>query len=137
LAIPGIVERLNPNPIPGEEELLFLPIPDSKGKHASEMLHTRLAIFLVGMKDHLSIAASCEAMSSFKQDFMECLVIVDFPIKDNGLCLVFVKDRLFAPCKINNAQSPMPQTNRPFEIEGPFVRPTMKEDRSHALDLLP
>ena len=55
-AVPEIVERLDAQPIAYAEQTPLLPVPNGVGKHAAELLRTRLPILLEGMQDGLGIA---------------------------------------------------------------------------------
>ena len=57
------MEGLFAKAVAGDEQSLRRRIPDREGKHAVEVLDTRLAPLLVGREDYLSIAGRLEVVT--------------------------------------------------------------------------
>src|SRR5215831_2749609 len=134
--IPIVIERLNAYPIACQEELLFDPIPNGKSEHPSQMLHTRLAVFLVGTQDDFCITLCCEVVSPLQQGITHSLEVIDLPVKNNRPRLLLIQDRLSTSLYINNTQAPVPETECTIHIETIVVWPTLAQRRAHTLELL-
>jgi hypothetical protein len=69
------------------------------------------------MEDYFRIAPGFEAVSPFQQDLPQGFEIIDLSVKHDGLRVVLIEDRLLAAFEVDNAQPPMSQADRSFEME--------------------
>jgi hypothetical protein len=63
----GVMQRLDGEPIPGQEQRLAVAIPQRKGEHAAEALDALLAPCFPRMDDDLGIAFGPEHMTERRQ----------------------------------------------------------------------
>ena len=59
-----VVQRLDADPITGQEQLLPPSVPDRQGKHAVEALDASRPVLLVQMDDRLGIRARVKNVSA-------------------------------------------------------------------------
>src|SRR5689334_2420748 len=57
-----VVERLDTDPVPGQEESAARLVPDREGEHSAKPLDTTLAPLLVGVDDCLGVGMRLEAV---------------------------------------------------------------------------
>src|SRR5690606_13414484 len=65
-----IIKRFDAKPITGTEEFFLFFIPQSKGKHATQMLNTVRSPFSIGVEDHFCIGTAGKAfLTQFSAEF--------------------------------------------------------------------
>src|SRR5258706_10678417 len=69
LAVVGIVERLDSEPVSGHEQAPSGPVPDGEGKHATEALNAVLSVLLIQMHNGFSITSGAIAVPARLQVF--------------------------------------------------------------------
>jgi len=59
----GVVEGLDPEPVPRQHQPPFAPIPDCHGEHAAQVLDEVSTVLLVEVDQDLGVAVAGEVMS--------------------------------------------------------------------------
>ena len=78
-----VVQRLDPQPIPGEEQLLRTAVPDREREHSAELFDGPRPLLLVEPKDALGIAAGAVTMAPPLQRRSQILMVVDLAVIDD------------------------------------------------------
>src|SRR6266498_183511 len=128
-----IEERFLSNSITRQHEFLLMLIPESKSKHAMELLYTVLANFFVQMNNHLRVGIGVEQMSFRLQLHTQSLIIVDLPIVDNPDSTIFIADRLVSRFKIDNTKSATTKTDVSIHVTTRIIRSTMHDGIEHCV----
>ncbi len=105
LGEPGVIEGLDPQAVPGQEQALFAAVPDGEGEHAVHGLQAVGAVFLVGVDDHLGVARGGEAVAGLDEIGPDFRVIVQLAVVDDPDSLVFVGQGLMPGLKIDDGQA--------------------------------
>jgi hypothetical protein len=134
--VPGqrVIERLDPQPIAGQEEPAPLAVPQGEGEHPAQGLDATILVFLVEMKDRLVVAVRPVAMAPLFQIRPELGVVVDLAVADNPDALVLVRHRLAAALGIHDRQSPMTQADRTLDEQSLPVRAAVTQRVPHPLE---
>src|SRR3990172_4145552 len=116
----GVVERLDPETIAGEEQLSRRGVPDRERKHPVEVADTVGTELLVGVDHDLGVGAGLEPMSQLRKEVTKALVVVDLAVEDDPDRAVFVSDGLMAALDVYDGEPPRGETDSRVE-ERPFI----------------
>src|SRR4030081_1523917 len=86
-------------------------VPDGKCKDTVEAFDTCSAPLFVSVEDDLCIASRLEGVPGFEQLFSQLDVVINLSIEDDLEGPIFVRDGLTAPCNVDDAESPVSQTD--------------------------
>lgn len=88
------------------------------------------------MDDHFRVASGVKAMPRLHQNFAQFQIIEDFAVERYPNASIFVRQRLRAPFKIDDAQAGMPQSDLAagIEVDAAAVGTAMAQRRQHAAD---
>ncbi len=121
-----IVKGFNPQPIPGDDQVSFFPIPKPDGKHSLKVGQKILLPFFVGMDNDLGIGMAPEKMSSFDQLFSQFQKIIDLSVKNQLDGSVFVTHGLVSLLgQIDDGQTTESKGNALFTKNTFLIRATM------------
>jgi hypothetical protein len=127
----GVEERLDAEPVAGEQEALAGAVPDGEGEHPLQPLDAALAFLFVEMEDRLRVAAAPVVVAEGLQSRAQRGVVVDLPVEDDPHRAVFVRHRLMAAGHVHDGQPPMGQARRAVEPAAFAVGTTMAQDVAH------
>ena len=125
------VERLDAEPVAGEEQRLLGRVPDGEREHAAQPLHALRPVLFVEMQDDLGVALSGEHVSLRDQPTPELAVVVDLAVEDDDLRVVFVEDRLSSARQIDDAEPSHPEADVAVHVGALVVRPPMTNRLAH------
>ena len=94
LAVPVDVQRLDPEPVPRQQEPPPRPVPQGDREHPPQPPHQVVAVLLVEVDDDLRVAVRPEPVPPRLQPCPQLPVIVDLPVEDDLDRPVLVADRL-------------------------------------------
>jgi hypothetical protein len=129
----GVMQRLDGEPIPGEEQRVAVPIPQRKGEHSAEALDAVLAPRLPRMDDDLGIALGAEHMAERHQLRNQLLVVVDLAVVDHDHRAVLVEQRLLAGRHVDDREAPVAQAQAWLDVDAAFVGSAMVLRLVHAM----
>ena len=135
-----INQRLLPQPIAGQHQLLPPGVPDGQGKHAVKVCNEFWPVVFVEMDQHFGVALSAEAMPGPFQSAAEVAEVIDFAVENDPHGAVFVRQWLFAAGEVDDRQPPMAQGHAGLHLTGAVevhafaVRPTMTQHVDHPLE---
>src|SRR2546422_11655848 len=78
-----VVERLDPEPVPRQEEAALQPVPQGKREHALEPLDTGCPLLLVQVEDRLGIAPGPVGVAAPLEPATELGMVVNFAVGDD------------------------------------------------------
>ncbi|HYA12764.1 MAG TPA: hypothetical protein VEF33_00330, partial [Syntrophales bacterium] len=119
-----IIKWLDPKPVPDAEQSLPGFIPQGKGKHTPQMVHTVGTPLAVGLQDHLGVGSSDELLlPQFGPQLEE---IINLTVKGDPVAPL-IPHRLIPGDQIDDAQAPMGESpESPGMFPDPFaVRPAV------------
>src|SRR5687768_18519658 len=94
LVVQRVIQRLDADAVPGDEEDVRSGIPDGEGEHATQTRDAVLAELLVGVNYDLGVAGGSEAMSAGQQLLPKLREIVDLAVEDDPDRAVLIGHRL-------------------------------------------
>jgi hypothetical protein len=97
-----IIERFNPEAIPGQHEESAMGVPEGKTKHSPQATNTFRTQVLIKMNDDLYIGVCTKAMAGSREFLAKFEKIVNFPIADYGHNPVLIGDRLIPCVQVNH-----------------------------------
>src|SRR5690242_2200872 len=126
-----VVQRLDAEPVTRTEQRSSLRVPDRERKHPAEIFYAIRAVFFICVNDCLGVAACCVAMSRLlefrtKRRMIENLTVVGDPDRAR-----FVRHRLVAAGKIDNAEPPMSEIGDSVLVNALPVRAAMADGVHH------
>ncbi len=78
----GPEQRLDAEPVAGDDQFALLRVPQRQGEHAPETVDEGLAVLGVGVEDHLAVAAGAEAVAQLGELLLQLAVVVDLTVED-------------------------------------------------------
>src|SRR5205085_1724228 len=105
-ALFAVVERLDADAVPSEEQLLFPPVPDRKSEHPAQVIDAALTEILVEVDDRLGVAVGSEHMAAPFERAAQLAVVVDLAVEHDPDRAVFVRDGLLSVAEVDDAQPP-------------------------------
>ena len=132
-----VIERLYPEPVPGEVHHMGAGIDDREGEHPHEVGHARAAPLLVGAQHGLGVGVvRDESMPRPFQLGTKLGVVVELPVEHDEGPGAFGTDRLLAPDEVDDGQSPHPDGEF-LSIRGSGgIGPTVLDRGQHRLEQL-
>jgi len=129
-----VVERFFADPVPGEEQLCFCPVPEGKGKHAVQPGQAGSPVPCIEGKDDLRIAPAPEAVPLPFEFVAQILKVVDLPVEDDDVAAIHRGHRLIAERgEIDDAETPVCQSDQVVQVLSGCIRPAVGNDLTHAL----
>ncbi len=126
------VQRLDAQPIAGEEQPAAAGVPDREREHASKAMHAVVAPFLVGVHDRFGITQRPVPMTRRFERRTHVAVVVDLAVVDDPDRCILVAERLLSRRQIDDAQPPMAEGRACIDVAAPRVRAAMGQHRLHA-----
>jgi hypothetical protein len=117
-----VVKRLDAKSIAAQEQALTLPVVNSKGKHAVEVLYAGLPPLLPRGDDHLGVAMGAEYVSARRQLLTDTGEVVDLAVVGYGDIFARIPHRLRTAFEIDNRQAAMAEAHTRFEVQPLTVR---------------
>jgi len=107
----GVIERFDPERVPGEGEAFFPGIPDGKGKHAVEAGKAVDSVLRPRLEENFRVRLGAKGGSTCLQIPAKFQIVVDLPVKNNVPASIGRGHGLGATGKIQDAESPMSQVD--------------------------
>src|SRR4026209_1640904 len=90
----GVIQRLDPEAVAPQEQLLASHIPNREREHAAEVIDEMLAVILVEMDQAFGIRAGAEHVAAAFECVTQLSVVVDLAVEDDPDAAIFIRDRL-------------------------------------------
>src|SRR5207249_4833365 len=116
-----------------QQQLPSPSIPESKGKHAAQVLHAVPSIFLIQMDDHLRIGGGIEGMPEVFQLGLKFSEVINFSVEYHPNRAILVVHRLVPGLQVDDAQAAHPKPHALTHIEALIVRAAVGERCTHRL----
>ena len=133
----NVIERLDAQMIPRQEQLAPDRIPDGEREHAVEPFHAGRAPLFVGVNDHLRVRLRPERVPGLEEFLAQFDVIVDLPVENDLDAPVLVADGLRAAANIDDAQPPVAQARLTVHQFAVAVRAAVPDGGIHPAQQLP
>ena len=130
---PGVVERLDPHPVPSHEETAAGVVPDGKGEHAVQVVDAGIAMLLVEVQDDLRVGTGPEAVSGLLEAGAVLFVIVDLTVVGDPDRPVLIGHWLGTAIKIDDAEAPVGQSHLVGEVKTFSIRAPVAHGVGHPL----
>lgn len=129
----AVVERLDPHPVPGQEQLLFSLIPDSKGKHPLQLVNTALTPGVPRLEYDLAIAIRIEVIALLFQRLPQSRVVVNRAVEYQRQSQLLIHHGLIGPLgEVYNGKASMSECQRPVTITPRMIRTALIKSVGHS-----
>jgi hypothetical protein len=126
-----VVERLDPDPVAGDEEPLPVGVPDGEREHAAEPVDHLLPVVLVQVDEGFGVAARAKPVAPALQLRAERVVVVDLAVEDDHDRAVLVGDRLVPAGHVDDAEPAHADRDARADVAPFVVGPAMKDGAAH------
>ena len=126
-----VVQGLDAQPVARDEERFRVAIPDGKGEHAAQMLHTVRAVLFVKVNDGLGIAVRAVAVAARDELLAQGEMVVNLAIEHDPERAIFIRNRLMSARNIDNAEPSHADAQMAVRIKAFVVGPAMGDDAAH------
>src|SRR6266446_614341 len=106
-------------------------VPNGKSPLAVHVSDAVFSLFLVKVKNDLSVREGGKAMSLIDQLLLEFEVVEDFAVERDPQRTVLVAHRLLAAREIDDAKPGMRETHAILGVKSSIVRPAMSQHPDH------
>jgi hypothetical protein len=131
LLVMHIIERFYTQPVARDKQFFFALVPNGKGEHSAQILHTVRAVLGVKMQDRFRVAVSL-VIVAFGDQFVAMVgVVIDLAIVGNDQLARSVFHRLVPVRDIDDAQAAVAQANVSVCKRTGIVRPAMSDHIAH------
>ena len=131
----AIIQRLDAEHIPRQEEGLLLFIPDGESKHPTHAVQNALAPFGVAVHQNLAVGVTLEMITLLLELGANVLVIIDLTVKHQRVAAAFIVQRLIAGVgQVDDRQTAKTQHRALSHMVAAAVRPAMTDRVHHLLD---
>jgi len=107
----GVVERFDAEPIAREQQPAVRGVPDREREHAAKPVDAALAPLLVAVNDDLGVRACLEPVTARDEVRANLREVVNLAVEDRPHRAVFVRQWLIAGREIDDAQTPVSETD--------------------------
>ena len=129
-----VVQRLHPESIAGEQELVLVPVPEREREHAAEMLRPTHTMNRADVEHRLRVAR-CRVLYSLPAERRaQCGVVVHFSIVDELKPPVGARHWLRTARHVDDAQPPVGQTHITIDEGARAIGAAMDHCVAHALE---
>ena len=132
----GVIQRLDPQAVSGQEQQAATLVPQREGEHAAELLHATRAVFLVEMGDRLGIGGRVEGVAAGLELRPQLLEVVDLAVEHDPDRAVLVPDGLPPGLEVDDPEAAHAEADARAEVEAVLVRATMRDGRAHGAQLV-
>jgi hypothetical protein len=130
---PGDEQRLDPQPVPGQEERGRQVVPDGEGEHAVQPVQAPGAPSIVGVKDHLRVGSGLEGVARPLELRAKLPMVVDLAVEHDPCGAGGVGDGLVAPFGVDDGQPLAGHPRRAPTEDSCRVGPAMGQRGVHRL----
>ena len=131
--VQAVVQGLDAQAVPGQEQGAGQPVPDGEGEGAVQAGDAVVAPFRVGPQDHLGIAVGMENVTLADQFGAQLGIVVDGAVEHQGQAGGRVHHGLAgAVGQVDDGQAPVAQGGGAVEMQTLAVRPAPGEAGHHA-----
>ncbi len=135
LPVLAVVERLDAEGVPGQEQPFVRGIPDRKGEHPAQASQAVLAPLGVRGEQDLRVALGVERPAGGAQLGPQLAEIVDRAVEDQAETPVRGAHGLVAVRRVENRQSAHPEGGLAFRLQAAVVGTAMEHGGAHPLHL--
>ena len=127
-----VEERLDPEAVAREEQRAPPSVPDREGEHPPQAVEAAHPVSFVEAQQDLGVGARAKAGAGPEELLPELHEVVDLAVEHDPYRAVVVPHRLVAGGReVDDAESPVPEPDRPIGVDALAVRPSVRERRAH------
>ena len=109
-----VVQRLDSQPVAGQEQLLRVHVPDGEGEHPGQLFDAGWPPLRVRLEDDLGVSPGTERVALRDQLLAQLRIVVNGAVEDDRALRVGIEHRLVGFCReVDDGQAPMTQADRP------------------------
>ncbi len=131
---PGQIQRLDPEPVAGEEKLPPIEVVEREGEHAVETAQAIRPPFAPSGKDRLGIPSGAKYSPTGLQFAAQLPKIVDFAVEHDHRAAVVRVHRLRRTCEVDDRQAAMTDADARRGPHSAAVGAPVRHGIGHALD---
>src|SRR5215469_930498 len=135
VAINSIVDLLDPEWIPGQDQPPVPRIPDAETEHTIESIEHIIAPLLVSMNDDLCIRFRVENVAITFQFTSELEKVIDFTVENHPDRFFPVRHGLMPPGQVDNREPAKAKSERSGDIVSLVITASMHEGLGHRLNV--
>ena len=110
-----VVERLDAEPVAGDEEFTSILIPDGEGEHAAQEINATRAVLFVEVQDRLRVAVRAIAVTArFEVGAIVC-VVIDLAVIDDVQSPILVLYRLMTAAHVHDGEPAHSEADAPVQ----------------------
>ncbi len=133
----AVVERLDPQAIAGEVQLVGARVDDREGEHPCQAGDRRGSPLLIGAQHRLGVRmVRHESMPRAGKLCAQLGVVVQLPVEHDAGTGALRADGLFSTCDVDDGQSPHPDGELLADLGAPRVGTTVLDRGQHRLEQL-
>ena len=133
-AVPVVIERLDAQSVPDQEEFLFAIIPGRHGEHSVPVVNGFRPLQGQALQDDLGIARGLKSQTGFFQTGANGFVVVDLSVVDDSESGSTVPHRLVTTGEIDDAESSHAEGEVVTDPGAFVIGSTMRDGIGHRLD---
>src|SRR5690606_5830159 len=127
----GVVERLDAEPVAGQEQPAPRPVPQREGEHPPQPVDAAVAVVLVEVRHDLGVALGAQAVAGAPERLGRLAVVVDLAVEDERHAAVLVRHRLPAAGEVDDRQAVHAHHDRPLGEGAAVVGPAVDDGVEH------
>ena len=132
-----VVERLDAEPVAGEEELGLLAVGDREREHADEMVDDCRAPLLVAAQDHFGVGVVGDEPVALRLELAaQLLVVVDLAVEDEREVPVVGEERLVAGGDVDDGEPPHADREVRADVDAGAVGAAVHDRAQHPVEQL-
>jgi hypothetical protein len=129
-----VIQRLDPEPVTGQEQPARLVLANAEGEHALEFLDAALPPRMEGLQNDLGVAAGKEPVALGAQPATQLVVVVDAAVEHDGQAEFLVPHGLGAALgQVHDRQPTVAKRHRALGHETVVVGPAGAHQVQHPL----
>ena len=126
-----VVEGLDPEPVPGQQQPAAARVPEREREHSPQLLDEAGPTLLVEVDQDLGVAVGGEGVAAALEVPAQLAVVVDLTVLDHVDAAVLVGDRLVPAREVDDREAANGQADRPVDHHPVAVGAPMHEALVH------
>jgi hypothetical protein len=124
---PEHIQRLDAQPVAGQDQAPLAPVIQSEGKHAVQVPQAVQAPSRIGPENGFAVGMSGETVAETGEFLVEFQGVVDFAVGDQNQAQGLIGDGLVAAGEVDDREPVVSQSHRPLDEQAVMVRAAVGE----------
>jgi hypothetical protein len=130
----GVVQRLDPELVAGDDQAVPLAVVDHDREHAVQRLREVRAALLVQVDEHFRVRVRLETVAATLELRAQLAVVVDLAVEEHTGRAFLVEDGLVAGGEVDDGEAPHAQREATLHQVARVVGTPVRHGVAHALD---